>query len=213
MRLFRRRIRTFFLLQGLILAVQVVHSLLKPTPVDYGMPPVRHFAFVVAYCLLSMIFATAWWTTRKPSTFRNDWAMAASFVSIGAGIYILCNYHNSLPYAAPGLIALVLGVGGLYLYSQGGTSPRRESTASQKQKFQTSESALISGTPSNEEPGNSSTIASAQSIEEPPVVPGIASVTTIAVGVTAVSVDSAAIARYDPLQFVRTAAALEKLRS
>jgi Zn-dependent protease len=144
MRLFKRRIRGFFALQALLLLAAIVISLSNPTYVSRGISPLRHYTFLAAYCLLCVIFATAWWSTRKPGPFRNLWAIAASLVSIAAGGYILWLDHSIVTFSAYGLIAIAVGLGGLFIYGQGG-SPNSQTETSPTTVVQVRKPVSVAG--------------------------------------------------------------------
>ena len=73
--------------------------------------------------MLAFMFAGAWWTTRKPSEFRNPWAVAASLVCVATGTYIVWAAHAAGGFSRSGGVSVILGLAGLYLYSQGGRAP------------------------------------------------------------------------------------------
>jgi hypothetical protein len=122
MRILKTRIRAFFVFQALILMAAAVRSLINPAIAKSLFPEARHEVFLVVCVGLSLIFAGAFVTTRKPTPFRNPWAIAASLVSITAGAYLVWLSHSSLASVARGLVTILIGIAGLYLYSQGGVS-------------------------------------------------------------------------------------------
>jgi Zn-dependent protease len=132
MRFLKRRIRGFFALQAVVLLASVVHSLTKPLPATYVVSPLRHSLSLTAFFLLSMVFGAAWQTTRKPSQYRNSWAIVASLVSICEGGFILWYVHSNLTYATPGLIVLAIGGVGLFLFGQGKSRSEAQSETSPK---------------------------------------------------------------------------------
>ena len=73
--------------------------------------------------MLALMFAGAWWTTRKVSEYRNPWAMSASLVCVATGIYVVCAVHAAGGFSRSGGVSVILGLAGLYLYSQGGRAP------------------------------------------------------------------------------------------
>ena len=73
--------------------------------------------------MLAFMFAGAWWTTRKPSEYRNPWAVAASSVCVATGTYIVWAAHAAGGFSRSGGVSVILGLAGLYLYSQGGRAP------------------------------------------------------------------------------------------
>jgi len=118
------RIRGFFVIQAALLFISIVRSAMHPEASE--MTPLRHDAFLATCAVLSLIFVMAFITTRKPTTFRNSWAVAASSVSIVAGTYIVWIKHNHFTFASSAIAAIIVGLGGLYLYSQGGPAPRQK---------------------------------------------------------------------------------------
>jgi Zn-dependent protease len=122
MRTLKRRIRNFFALQAILLFLAGLRGLLDTSYPDLGISPLHHWAFLSSYLLLSLVFAKAWRTTRKPSEYQDAWGTAASLISIAAGIYLLWLNHSSLVNAAPGLGALIIGVSGFLIYGQGGSA-------------------------------------------------------------------------------------------
>ena len=118
MRILRRRIRGFFIVQAVLLLAASIRGFGSTT---YTVDPFQHYAFCTAYGVCALIFGAAFMTTRKPSPYRNSWAIAASLVSIAAGGYVLWLSRAGDTHPAFGLIAIGVGIGGLYLYSQGGS--------------------------------------------------------------------------------------------
>jgi hypothetical protein len=79
--------------------------------------------------MVALMFAGAWWTTRKPSEYRNPWAVAASVICVATGVYIVWAAHIAGRFSPSGGMSVILGVAGLYLYSQGGHAPRHSAPA------------------------------------------------------------------------------------
>jgi hypothetical protein len=77
-----------------------------------------------AHFMVALMFAGAWWTTRKASSYRNPWAVAASIISVATGAYIAWAAHARAGFSRSGWLSVILGIAGLYLYSQGGRAPR-----------------------------------------------------------------------------------------
>ena len=76
---------------------------------------------ISAYGGLSLIFFKAWATTRKRSPFRNRWAMAASSISFGGGVYFFWVGHSSLGLACRGLVTILIGGIGFFIFCKGPT--------------------------------------------------------------------------------------------
>jgi hypothetical protein len=119
MRLLRKRIRGFFALQAIALLLSLGASLVAWLRANRGGSPYDRFVLVVAYFGLSLIFFKAWATTRKSSPFHNRWAMAASCISLGGGSYFFWVAHSSIGLACRGLITIILGAVGLFIFCQG----------------------------------------------------------------------------------------------
>jgi hypothetical protein len=75
--------------------------------------------------MLSLMFAGAWWTTRRPSEYRNPWAVSASLICVVTGGYLVWDARAAGRFSRSGAISAIIGLAGLYLYSQGGRAPRR----------------------------------------------------------------------------------------
>lgn len=119
MRLLRKRIRGFFALQAIVLLLSLGASLVTRLRANPGWFLYDRFILISAYCGLSLIFCKAWATTRKRSPFRNRWAMAASSVSFGGGVYFFWVGHSSLALACRGLITILVGGIGFFIFCQG----------------------------------------------------------------------------------------------
>jgi len=120
MKLLRRRVRGFFALQTILMLVTGSMKLTGPFSRD-------KVSFASAHFSAALMFLGAWWTTRKPSPYRNPWAMSASLICVAMGAYIAWAAHVRGNFSQSGWLSMILGLAGLYLYSQGG---RREGIAS-----------------------------------------------------------------------------------
>jgi hypothetical protein len=120
MRLLRRRVRGFFALQAVFMTFAGGLNLAHSASADAARS-------AAAQCMAALMFAGAWWTTRKPAPYRNPWAMAASIVSLATGAYMVWAAHVQLRFSRSGWLSIILGIAGLYLYSQGGRNPRPRS--------------------------------------------------------------------------------------
>jgi Zn-dependent protease len=133
MRTLKRRIRGLFALQAVILLFAAARVAADQTYADKGVSPLRHFGLLAVFAVLGLIFAMAWGTTRKSSTVRNPWAIAASLMSIALGgliVWLEWHVYSNLSYTIPGLIVLALGAGGLYFYGQGAATSDSPSATS-----------------------------------------------------------------------------------
>jgi hypothetical protein len=122
MRILKRRIRNFFALQAILLFLAGIRGLLDTTYVEHGISPLRHWTFLSSYLLLSLVFAKAWRTTRRPSEFQDAWGTAASLISIASGVYLVWLDHSNLTFTTPGFFAIVIGIAGFFIYGQGGAA-------------------------------------------------------------------------------------------
>jgi len=127
MRLLRRRIRGFFAFQAIVLLLSLGASLVSLLRANPGWALYDRLIPIFAYCGLSLTFFKAWTTTRKKSPCRNRWAMCASSLSFGGGIYFFWVGHSSLGLACRGLITVLIGGIGFFIFCQGPTW--REGTA------------------------------------------------------------------------------------
>jgi len=112
----RRRVRGFFALQSVLMLVSGGMKIAKANSTE-------SISAASADGMLALMFAGAWWTTRKPSEYRNPWAMSASLVCVATGIYVVCVAHAAGGFSRSGGVSVILGLAGLYLYSQGGRAP------------------------------------------------------------------------------------------
>jgi hypothetical protein len=120
----RRRIRGFFLLQSLLMVLALLVSFVSPFRADAELSPLDHLAWRLAYFGFSLVFAKAWWTTRQPRPYRNLWAVAASCISLGGGLYFFWLGHSSLALVCRATVTIILGATGFFLFCQGGAPPR-----------------------------------------------------------------------------------------
>lgn len=116
MKVLRSRVRGFFALQSVVLTLAGALRLARPAGADST-------SFAAAHGMAALMFAGAWWTTRRPGPYRNPWAMAASTVSVVTGGYIVWAAHLQSSFSRSGWLSIILGTAGLYLYSQGGRNP------------------------------------------------------------------------------------------
>ena len=114
-KLLRRRIRAFFGLQAIALFVMALRSLILSSHSDHAL---RRYGYLIGFALLSMVYAKAWRTTYRPPPSVNPWAIGASLISISGGLYMLWEAHTRHTFAVPGLIAIGIGIGGLYIYAE-----------------------------------------------------------------------------------------------
>lgn len=118
MKLLRRRVRGFFALQTMVMVVTGSMKLTGSFSQSDVSSAWVHFS-------AALMFLGAWWTTRKPSPYRNSWAMAASLICVATGAYIVWAAHARGRFSQSGWLSVLLGVAGLYLFSQG-ERPRKQ---------------------------------------------------------------------------------------
>lgn len=116
MRMLRRRVRGFFALQSVLMLISGGMKLAKSLSVE-------SVSAASAEGMIALMFAGAWWTTRKPSEYRNSWAVAASLICVVTGTYIVWAAYQGGGFSRSGAVSAILGLAGLYLYSQGGRAP------------------------------------------------------------------------------------------
>jgi hypothetical protein len=117
MKVLRRRVRSFFALQAILMFANGGFRLAGSLSRD-------SIIFASAHCSAGLMFLGAWLTTRKTSPYRNPWAVAASLICIATGAYIGWTAHLRGSFSQSGWFSMILGLAGLYLYSQGGRAPR-----------------------------------------------------------------------------------------
>jgi hypothetical protein len=127
MKLLRRRVRRSFLFAAVGFLVIGLLDLTRQDYAAYGISPVHHFGFI-AFCLLQGgIYAAAWFTTKMPSPYRNNWAVAGSLFTLAWAGFDLWLHHTDIMAARGGIAGLILAIAGLYVFGQGGSSVRSES--------------------------------------------------------------------------------------
>src|SRR5882757_9351803 len=125
MPILRRRIRGFFALQAILLFVALGISLVSPFRGDDALSPLDHYAWRLAYLGFALVFVKAWWTTRTPSPYRNLWAIAASCISLGGGLYFAWQGWASAALVSRGSVTSIIGVADLVIFLRGGAPPQR----------------------------------------------------------------------------------------
>lgn len=90
--------------------------------------PIRSWRILAELLTVALLSAKACWSTRKPSTKRNLWAMAASYVYLDGGLLMLAvSHHRSL--ASPELLLVAAGAAGLAVFSRKSKTPAPAVTA------------------------------------------------------------------------------------
>jgi hypothetical protein len=205
MKIIRRRVRATYL-WGAICFVGIV-VIGAGHPEAAATHPVAFYLVLSASALLAVLYGAAWYTTRKPSTYRNNWAVAASSLSLIWAVVMAYAIYQRFPdnprAEIPAVIAILVSCGGLYLYAPGGSPSKPES-------------AIASIAPAKSE--------ATFPVPQPPVHRIFSAPTPIAPSLAAPSASSPEIAAaaagaagpnapWDPLQFLRSPETLEKLRS
>ncbi|HWG18617.1 MAG TPA: M50 family metallopeptidase [Acidobacteriaceae bacterium] len=125
MRYLVRRVRFFFLLSAIAFCVLgFIVAGATPSGKRHPLPQFDYYAIGVGLIGLGILYGVAWWTTRKPSPYRNNWAVAASVINLlnsGTALFL----HRSDPMNHPrDFVALAIALAGLYAYGGGGTAPQ-----------------------------------------------------------------------------------------
>jgi hypothetical protein len=131
MPILRRRIRGFFALRAVLLFLALGISLVSPFRGDDALSPLDRYAWWLVDLGFALVFVKAWWTTRKPSPYRNLWAIAASGISLGGGLYFAWHGRASVALVSRGLVTIIIGGAGLFLFFQGGAPPKPQTTPDQ----------------------------------------------------------------------------------
>ena len=125
MKILRRRVRRAFLYAAVtfIVLAGLLISRASVSVERWGAVPFAAATFGCA--LLGLLYGMAWYTTRQPSEYRNNWAVAASGLSLIWGLVMAAAAFRLRPgdfaYAIPGIATLLTGGAGLYLYAPGGS--------------------------------------------------------------------------------------------
>jgi len=219
MKILRRRVRSSFLFAAIGFLVIGIADIAHQNFAHFGVSALRHYGFI-AFCLAQgSLYAAAWFTTRTPSPYRNDWAVAASVFTLAYSAYDLWLNHADILNARGGLIGLVLAIAGLYVFASGGapadSKAESEFNAVPEAKLSLAASQHASAAPSEG-------VASRRSPDQPRVavrafrVPADASASTAsstALAAAAASPHDPNENRWDPVSFIRTAAPLPASRS
>lgn len=141
MKLLRRRVRRSFLFAAIGFLVIGFADITRQDYADYGISALHHFGFI-AFCLVQgAIYAAAWFSTKTPSPYRNDWAVVGSLFTLAWAGYDLWLNHADILGARGGLVGVILAVAGLYVFGQGGAPPKPTAEASAQGSGQPAPSA------------------------------------------------------------------------
>jgi hypothetical protein len=128
MKYLRRQVRKAFLGTSWVLAY-FVYVLIKHPEWAVLHGEVRYYGLLTACALLALLYTAAVLTTSKPSPYRNNWAVAASSLSLILGFFQAYLYRTSpdnLRAELSSLVVILLGVAGLYFYAPGGSPSESE---------------------------------------------------------------------------------------
>jgi hypothetical protein len=205
MNILRRRVRSAFLLGTITFVGLIVVSVSHPELAE-NYNPIAFYGVLFVSAVLAVLFGAAWLTTRKPSSYRNNWAVAASSLSLLWGAFLAYAIFRIMPgrleAEIPALATCLVGAAGLYLYAPGGSPAKPESATKSTAPAKSVEpdyapSALLpvrvpASTPTALAPSlaaaSSSELAAAAASPRDPNAP------------------------WDPLAFMRTPEILEKVR-
>ncbi|HXE06664.1 MAG TPA: hypothetical protein VN612_02125 [Acidobacteriaceae bacterium] len=129
MKLLRRRVRRSFLFATIGFLILGLLDLTRQDYAAHGISTLHHFGFVVFCLAQGGIYAAAWFTTKKPSPYRNNWALLGSLLTLAWAGFDLWLHHADILAARGGIVGLILAVAGLYVFGQGGAPPRSASQA------------------------------------------------------------------------------------
>ena len=201
MKLLRRRVRRSFLFAAIGFLVIGLLDLTRQDYAAYGISPVHHFGFI-AFCLLQGgIYAAAWFTTKKPSPYRNNWAVAGSLFTLAWAGFDLWLHHTDIMAARGGIVGLILAIAGLYVFGQGGAISKSAS-----------DSAASSGTatpatvePPLPAPHHTGFVTPDERITRVYRIPAEGSASSAAIAAAAASPATPARPEWDPVRLIRGA--------
>jgi hypothetical protein len=202
MKILRRRVRRAFLYAAVtfIGLAGLGISRAGVAVATYGAVPFAAITFGCA--LLGLLYGMAWYTTRQPSEYRNNWAVAASGLSLLWGMVLVWAAFRFRPgdfaYAMPGVLSVLTGGTGLYLYAPGGSPDKPESAESTAPGKATT--GFVPPPRSGLKPSSAPTA----------VAPSMAAMRGSSPEIAAAMEPSAA---WDPLMALRTPETLKKLRT
>jgi hypothetical protein len=201
MKILRRRVRRAFLFAAVtfIGIAGLAISRADVAAATYGAVP---FAAVTSGCaVLGVLYGMAWYTTRQPSEYRNNWAVAASGLSLVWGLVLAWAAFRFRPgdfaYAMPGVMTVLTGAAGLYLYAPGGSPEKPESANTAAGK---ATGGFVPPPPSGRKPSSAPAA----------VAPSMAAMRSSSPEIVAAMEPSAA---WDPLMALRTPETMKKLRT
>jgi hypothetical protein len=207
MKILRRRVRKAFLGTSLVLAYYVFVLVKHPEWAElHG--EVRYYGLLTVCVLLAVLYTAAFHTTSEPSPYRNNWAVAASSLSIVLGFFQAYFYRSrtdNLRAELGSLVAILMGSAGLYLYAPGGSPPEPESAVQPAAPVRPIQSIQPAPAAASLPPRKISTTPT-------PLAPSLAAASSPELAAAAASPGDPN-AQWDPLAFIRTPETLQKVRS
>jgi hypothetical protein len=206
MKIIRRRVRSAFLWGAIsfigVVVVGVTHPDLAAT---HG--SAAYYMVMSVSALLAGLYGAAWYTTQKPSPYRNNWAVAASSLSLIWGVimaYAMFRLFPSSPRAEiPAVITILVGGAGLYLYAPGGSPAKPESATKAAASAKSEEFA----------PAPQATVERRAFAAPTAIASSLATVSASSPELaTAAAGPAGPSAPWDPLQFIRVPETLDKMR-
>jgi hypothetical protein len=206
MKILRRRVRSAFLLGAVTFIGLVAISVIHPEyAVIYG--AASYYGLLLISALLAVLYGGAWLTTRKPSPYRNNWAVGASSLSLLWGFFVAYAIYRIMPgrieAEIPAIITILVGATGLYLYGPGGSPEKPKSVEN-----------FDLPTKKREEDRATSVLSERRSMSAPTAVaPSVAALRASSPELAMAAESPEALdGPRDPLAFIRTRETLEKLR-
>lgn len=201
MKILRRRVRRAFLFAAVTFIGAAALGISRADVLVERHGPVRFAIVILGSALLGGLYGMAWYTTRKPSEYRNNWAVAASGLSLIWGVVLAWAAFQFRPgdfaYMVPGIMTVLTGAAGLYLYAPGGSPEKPESPiAWQAEAAKT----FVPPPPSGRKPSSAA----------PAMAPSVAAMRGSSPEIVAAMEPNAA---WDPLMALRTPETLKKLRT
>ncbi|HEY4380423.1 MAG TPA: hypothetical protein VGN01_08770 [Acidobacteriaceae bacterium] len=199
--------RSAFLLGAVTFIGLVVISLNHPVyAAIYG--PVPYYGMLFGSGLLAVLYGAAWLTTRKPSPYRNNWAVAASSLSLLWGLFMAFAVHQLMPerpdVEIPAVITIMVSISGLYLYAPGGSPGPSESAKEAAASVVAKEEAPVPRVRVERRPMSEPTA----------LAPSVAALRASSPEFAAAAASPEdPNAPQDPLSFIRTHETLQRLRS
>lgn len=202
MKTLRRRVRRAFLYAAVSFIAVAVLGISRSDALLETLRPAQ-FAFGMGLSiLLGGLYGMAWYTTRQPSEYRNNWAVAASSLSLIWGIGLVVIAFQLRPgdvfYMIPGTVTVLTAAAGLYLYAPGGSPEKPESPVATAQLE--AAKTFVPPPPSGRKPSSAA----------PALAPSVAAMRGSSPEIVAAMEPNAA---WDPLMALRTPETLKKLRT